>query len=334
MMTRRIRIDPVKPDPEIISQAGNIIRSGGLVAFPTETVYGLGANALDSDAVSKIYAAKGRPSDNPLILHVWSIEQAETLVHMNDEARLLAKTFWPGPLTLVLPSRDIVPLKTRGGLDTAAIRMPDNIIALALIRASGVPIAAPSANTSGRPSPTDSDSVYHDMNGKIDMILDSGRVQVGIESTVIDISEPSRVLLLRPGGMPREALEKALNMKLEKPDSQSKKRSPGTRYRHYAPEIPVVIWRKDSDLPEIDAYKSGYMGLHDSCLSWARKILFNSPEEYAHGLFAGFRELETHGLSCIVVEWPEDESGINMGLRDRITRAAGDNDFCMYNNNQ
>ena len=325
MITLRLKIDPLNPDPEIISLAGNIIKSGGLVAFPTETVYGLGANALDPEAVSKIYLAKGRPSDNPLILHVSDIAQAESLVFMNDKARMLAKKFWPGALTLVLPAKDIVPLKTRGGLETAAIRCPDNLIALELIKSSGVPIAAPSANISGRPSPTDSESVYHDMNGKIDLILDSGPVRVGIESTVIDISDPNRVLLLRPGGMSRTLIESALNMTLERPDSQSKKRSPGTRYKHYAPSIPVVIFDRDSKLDDIDINHAGYMGVHEPHENFLRKIIFDSYSDYARGLFAAFRELETQGLSCILVEWPEDDSGINEGLKDRITRAAGRN---------
>ena len=325
MITRRLKIDPLNPDPEIISLAGNIIKSGGLAAFPTETVYGLGANALDPDAVSRIYQAKGRPSDNPLILHVSNLSQAESLVFMNGKARMLAKKFWPGALTLVLPARDIVPLKTRGGLETAAVRCPDNLIALELIKSSGVPIAAPSANTSGRPSPTDSESVYHDMNGKIDLILDAGSVRVGIESTVIDISDPDRVLLLRPGGMSRALIEDALNMTLERPDSQSSKRSPGTRYKHYAPSITVIICNKDSRLDDININHAGYMGVHEPHENFSRKIIFASYSDYAHGLFAGFRELETQGLSCILVEWPEDDSGINEGLRDRITRAAGNN---------
>lgn len=321
MITRRVKINPLNPESEIISLAGSIIKAGGLVAFPTETVYGLGANALDAQAVSKIYQAKGRPSDNPLILHVSNLSQAESLVFMNDKARMLAKKFWPGPLTLVLPAKSIIPLKTRGGLDTAAIRCPDNLVALNLIKASGVPIAAPSANASGRPSPTDSESVYNDMNGKIDMILDSDSIRVGIESTVIDISDPDRVLLLRPGGMSRALIEGVLNMPLERPDSDSKKRSPGTRYKHYAPSIPVMIYKADS----CNTNSAGYMGIHEPEGEFAGKIIFASYPDYARGLFSGFRELETQGLSCILVEWPEDDSGINEGLRDRIMRAAGDN---------
>ena len=309
-----------KINDESISQAAKIIRDGGLVAFPTETVYGLGANALDSEAVRKIYVAKGRPSDNPLILHVSSFEQARELVFMNDLAEKLITKFWPGPLTLVLPAKNIVPRSTRGGLDTAAIRMPDNPVAQALIKASGVPIAAPSANISGRPSPTDFESVYNDMNGKINMILDGGKVDVGIESTVIDITNPEKVLMLRPGGMPRELIEKTLNAKLYFPDEVSKKRSPGTRYKHYAPNIPVLIWHKGEDFPEIN--NAAYMGLHDIDNKSSEKIIFNDVKSYAHGLFAGFRELEVRKVSCIIVEWPEGESGVSEGLRDRISRAA------------
>ena len=316
-----------KINPESISQAAKIIRSGGLVAFPTETVYGLGADALNPEAVRKIYMAKGRPSDNPLILHVSSFEQTSELVYINDVAEKLIKTFWPGPLTLVLPAKNIVPLVTRGGLDTAAIRMPNNSVAQALIKESGVPIAAPSANISGRPSPTDFESVFHDMNGRIEMILDGGKVEVcqtcliGIESTVIDVTNPEKILMLRPGGMPRELIENTLNAKLYIPDNISKKRSPGTRYKHYAPNIPVLIWHKGENFPEIP--DAAYMGLHDVDYDCSEKIIFPDVNSYAHGLFAGFRKFEVAGkISCIIVEWPEDASGISEGLRDRISRAA------------
>ncbi|MBQ7578527.1 MAG: threonylcarbamoyl-AMP synthase [Synergistaceae bacterium] len=318
MMTQILTLDKWNPEREKILSAANVINCGGLVAFPTETVYGLGADALNPDSVSKIYLAKGRPSDNPLILHVSSISQAESLVYMNDIARKLAKIFWPGPLTLVLPAKNIVPLQTRGGLSTAAVRMPDNNIALSLIESANTPIAAPSANLSGRPSPTDSESVYNDMNGRIDLILDGGRTGVGLESTVIDVSSSEKILLLRPGGLSRELIESEINMTLGVPDSNSAKRSPGTRYRHYAPSIPVKILCES----EIYDSNSGFMGINEPANNFAEKIIFDSPENFAHGLFAGFRELESHNLSCIVVEWPRDNSGINEALRDRIKRAA------------
>lgn len=318
------KIDKFNPQHEIISQAAEVLRTGGLVAFPTETVYGLGADALNPKAVRKIYEAKGRPSDNPLILHVCSVKQACDLVFMNDIAERLAKIFWPGPLTLVLPAKNIIPSITRGGLDTAAVRMPDNPVALALIEAARIPIAAPSANISGRPSPTDFESVYNDMNGRIDFILDGGNVDVGIESTVIDITTPEKILMLRPGGMPREIIESVINMPLAFPDNITRKRSPGTRYRHYAPNIPVKIWRYDSEFPDVNINSAGYMGIHSPpCESLlAGKIIFDDMNNYAHGLFAGFRKFESENLSCIIVELPEG-TGISEGLRDRINRAAG-----------
>lgn len=324
MTTITAKINKWNPEPEIISKAAEILRNGGLVAFPTETVYGLGADALNAEAVKKIYEAKGRPSDNPLILHVSSIEQVNELVFINDAAEKLMRTFWPAPLTLVMKAKNIIPLRTRGGLDTAAIRMPDNPVALSLIEAAGRPIAAPSANLSGRPSPTDFESVFSDMNNKIEMIIDGGSVEVGIESTVIDITDPEKILMLRPGGMAREILEETLQKKLEVPDSQSKKRSPGTRYKHYAPDIPVFIWRRGNKFPK-EVYENkncAYMGLHEPEINIKDKILFADIRNYARGLFAGFRKFEKENFSCVVVEWPEDNSGISEGLRDRISRAG------------
>ena len=327
-MTITAKINKWNPDKEIISQAAKILCSGGLCAFPTETVYGLGADALNSEAVRKIYLAKGRPSDNPLILHVYDISQAENLVYMNDIARKLAKIFWPGPLTFVLPAKNIIPLRTRGGLETAAVRMPDNPIALALIEAADTPIAAPSANLSGRPSPTDSESVFADMNGRIDFILDGGNTEVGIESTVIDLTNPEKILMLRPGGMSREIIEQAINMPLQVPDNTSKKRSPGTRYKHYSPEIPVKILRTEKNINDKNFFipeNSGYLGLNNfENVNIAEKIIFENINNYAHGLFSGFRKFERENLSCIIVEWPEENTGISEGLRDRILRAAGD----------
>ena len=324
--TKFAAVDRENPSPLVINKAGRIIRSGGLVAFPTETVYGLGADALNPDAVKRIYEAKGRPSDNPLILHVDSMRQAESLVYMNDVAEKLAWNFWPGPLTMVLPAKSCVPEITRGGLETAAVRMPSNLIARCIICAADTPIAAPSANISGRPSPTNAESVYYDMNGKIDMIVDGGSVQFGIESTVIDITDPKRILLLRPGGIGRERIEAALNMKLEVPDTQSARRSPGTRYRHYAPSIPVRIWHREnrSGFPECDYSSAGYLGIHEPPCETAKALIFADYSEYARELFAAFRRLEREGYKCIITEWPEDDSGICEGLRDRILRAAMD----------
>ena len=317
-------VDRWKPNINTLIRASRIIRSGGLVAFPTETVYGLGADALNPDAVSRIYEAKGRPADNPLILHVARLQTAYQLVRMNLLAERLAFKFWPGPLTMVLPAREIVPAITRGGLQTAAVRMPNNDIALRLIEYADTPIAAPSANTSGRPSPTEADSVYADMNGKIDMIIDAGSTNFGIESTVIDVTDEKHVMLLRPGGLSREEIEAEMRMELYVPDAQSEKRSPGTRYRHYAPQIPVMIWRHREKFPKCDRASTGYIGVHKPRPKIAEVILCNSWEQYSHELFASFRRFEAKGRTCIVVEWPEENCGINEGLRDRIIRAAVD----------
>ena len=240
---------------------------------------------------------------------------------MNEISRKLAKIFWPGPLTFVLPAKEIIPLRTRGGLETAAVRMPDNPIALALIEAANIPIAAPSANLSGLPSPTDAESVYQDMNGRIDFILDGGSTEVGIESTVIDVSNPEKILMLRPGGMSREIIEEAINMKLQVPDDTSKKKSPGTRYKHYSPTIPVKILRRDINIPA----NSGFMGVNNfEGFKFAEKIIFDDIANYAHGLFSGFRKFERENLDYIFVEWPDEDTGLAEGLRDRILRAAGD----------
>ena len=199
MITTVAKVDRLNPDPSVISEAGRIIKSGGLVAFPTETVYGLGADALNPEAVRKIYEAKGRPPEKALILHVDGISQAERYVELNDTALKLMRKFWPGPLTFVLPARDTVPPITRGGLSTAAVRMPDDAIAQAIITSVGTPIAAPSANLSGRPSPVDAEMVWGDMAGRIDMIIDGGSVKIGTPSTIIDITQPERISLVRLG---------------------------------------------------------------------------------------------------------------------------------------
>lgn len=320
MNTLRVPVDPWNPDPAVLREAAAVLRRGGLVAFPTETVYGLGANALNADAVRGIYRAKGRPSDNPLILHLACREEAERLARPTQRARSLMSAFWPGPLTLVLPARPVVPAETRGGLDTAALRMPDHPVAAALIEAAGFPLAAPSANLSGRPSPTDADSVWEDLGGRADMILDAGPVSVGIESTVLDMTADPP-LLLRPGGLPREVLEEFLGEALAFPDRPSA-RSPGTRYRHYAPLIPVWIWDEIGPLPEAARPgRCGFMGLREPPVPFARTLCFESVENYARGLFAGLRALESGGLLGIVVQWPP-VSGVGLGLRDRIRRAA------------
>ena len=233
-------------DPELMSLAGRIIRSGGLVAFPTETVYGLGGDALDPDASRKIYAAKGRPSDNPLIIHIADMDALDKIVSaIPSAARVLADAFWPGPLTMVLRKSREVPFETTGGLDTVAVRMPSHPAALELIRRSGGYIAAPSANTSGRPSPTEAKHVQADLNGKIDMIIDGGPVGIGIESTIIDLTEDIP-MVLRPGFISLEMLRNVLgevqmDPGLHTDDPQYRPKAPGMKYRHYAPKASLTI---------------------------------------------------------------------------------------------
>lgn len=233
-------------DEALMAQAGEILRRGGLVAFPTETVYGLGANALDPEASAKIYTAKGRPSDNPLIVHIASFDALAPIVQsVPAQAEALAKAFWPGPLTMILPRGEKVPLTTTGGLDTVAVRMPDNDLALALIRAGGGYIAAPSANTSGRPSPTKASHVMEDLRGRIDAVIDGGSTGIGVESTIVDLTEDVPVIL-RPGyinmNMLREVIgEVRMDRGLISDDPEVHPKAPGMKYRHYAPKADMVI---------------------------------------------------------------------------------------------
>ena len=233
-----------------IEEAAQILKAGGLVAFPTETVYGLGGNGLDKEAARKIYAAKGRPSDNPLILHVSKMEEVYPLVEsVPEKAKLLMESFWPGPLTLILKKSKIVPLESTGGLDTVAIRCPDNALTLELIERAGLPVAGPSANLSGSPSPTEASHVYHDLSGRIEGILDDGAVGIGVESTILDMST-DRPTLLRPGAITLEDLTEVLGEKPEiDPTLLGKKmedgfipKAPGMKYRHYAPKAEMVLF--------------------------------------------------------------------------------------------
>ena len=234
-------------DAKTPAVAAELIRRGELVAIPTETVYGLGADGLNESAVAKIFEAKGRPQDNPLILHIWDAAQMEQFCHDIPKAAYdLAEAFWPGPLTIVLPARENVPKRTTGGLDTVALRCPDNAVTREIIRLSGVPIAAPSANISGKPSTTTAQHVLHDHDGKIAAVVDGGSCRVGVESTIVDLTE-GRPRLLRPGGITPEQLisvlgdlvvDKAVTAQIDK-DAVVK--APGMKYRHYAPAEPVVI---------------------------------------------------------------------------------------------
>ncbi len=244
-------------DSAAFEQAAKILRNGGLVAFPTETVYGLGGNALDKEASKKIYAAKGRPSDNPLIVHVADIKAVKPLVtEIPDKARKLMEAFWPGPLTIILNASPIVPKKTLGGLSTIALRMPDHPVALKLLKSAKIPIAAPSANASGRPSPTKAEHVAEDLAGRIDMILDGGEVGIGVESTIVDLTGKTPIIL-RPGFITRAMLEGVLGQVIIDPaiarinegemiTADEPPRAPGMKYRHYAPKAPLTLVQGDT----------------------------------------------------------------------------------------
>ena len=256
MITKIMDVSEEPINMEYIREASEILKSGGLVAFPTETVYGLGGDATDKEASRKIYAAKGRPSDNPLIVHIAKFSQLEDITeNLPKTAKLLADAFWPGPLTMVCNKNQVIPYETTGGLDTVAVRMPNNPVALALIEESGCMIAAPSANTSGRPSPTKASHVYEDLSGKIEAILDGGAVDIGLESTIVDLTEDV-VTILRPGFINMDMLREVVGEVRMDPGivyndkgttSGAKPKAPGMRYKHYAPKGDLTIISGEED---------------------------------------------------------------------------------------
>ena len=320
--------------PEI---AAAIIRNGGLVAIPTETVYGLGANGLDENAVAKIFEAKGRPQDNPLILHVAEPTEMEKFCHdIPKSAYLLAEKFWPGPLTMVLPARDIVPRRTTAGLDTVAVRCPDNDTTRQIIRLSGVPIAAPSANISGKPSTTTAQHVLHDHNGKIDAIVDGGPCRVGVESTIVDLTD-ERPRLLRPGGITPEQLMEVLgDLVIDKAvtaqiDKDAVVKAPGMKYRHYAPQEPVVIvagsrekaaqYIKRHFLPgdRVLCFQEE-LPLYQDCnpLAYGKEA---EVETLSAGLFAALRELDDASIHQVYARCPVG-GGVAYAVQNRLKKAA------------
>jgi len=327
---RVLKVDPERPSPEAIAVAARALREGGLVAFPTETVYGLGADALSAEAVARIYAAKGRPPDNPLIVHIGRPEDLETVAReVPPLARALMERFWPGPLTLVLPRSERVPLATTAGLDTVAVRMPAHPVALALVREAGVPVAAPSANRSGRPSPTRAEHVLADLGEAVDLVLDGGPCPVGIESTVVDVTGPTPVVL-RPGGLPREALEEALGRPVPVGGGpELARRSPGTRYRHYAPAAPLVLAGQEEVAAVVQSLLAqgkavGLLARRDPGLRHPRlraRIVSGGVRRYARELFDALRSLDAEGCQVIVAEAVE-ERGLGLAIMDRLRRAA------------
>ncbi|HHV95555.1 MAG TPA: threonylcarbamoyl-AMP synthase [Clostridiaceae bacterium] len=378
MKTEVIKIDINNISQEKINYAAEILKAGGLVAFPTETVYGLGANALQKEAVRKIFAAKGRPSDNPLIVHIADIASLDSLVVEKPPIwEPLAHKFWPGPLTMIFKKSSVIPDEITAGLDTVAIRMPVHPIAMALIKASGLPIAAPSANSSGYPSPTLASHVYEDLNGKIDLIIDGGKADVGLESTVLDITvDPP--LILRPGGVTLEQLrtiksdisldpalanepetdftltsQANLNtdefLKHKRRDLQGKfiPKSPGLKYKHYAPKAQMVI--VDGELDKIvstinnlvqdiknskkrigilateqtkDYYKVDTKGNENIVVMSLGSR--DCPEEIAANLFKRFREMDEQKVDVIFAEGIS-KNGIGLAIMNRMKKAAGFN---------
>jgi len=318
---------------EHIKLCAGIINNGGLVAFPTETVYGLGANAFDENAVSEIFRIKGRQQDNPLIVHVASLNEVEVLVKDTPGTfRIIAEAFWPGPLTLVMKKNANIPMITTAGLDIVAIRMPEHPAALALIRACGKPLAAPSANPSGKPSPTKARHVMNDLKGKIPYILDGGDCRVGLESTVLDLVN-KRPRILRPGGVTYEELRDVLSdVEAASPVLDKTPRSPGMKYRHYAPKAPLTVVLGP---PGVTAeYIKGQMSSKTAALMFddyrlddPSVVTFGPSTDLstqANRLFGALRKLDNMDISVIYAQSP-DEKGIGRAIANRIKKAAGDN---------
>lgn len=337
------KIDKQNIDEQVMEKAGEILKKGGLVAFPTETVYGLGANALDEEAAKKTYAAKGRPSDNPLIVHIADVEALDNIVeHVSEKAKKVIAEFWPGPLTLVFRKKEIVPLGTTGGLQTVAVRMPVDEIAQSLIRAGGGYISAPSANTSGRPSPTTAEHVYDDLNGKIEMIIDGGNVEIGVESSILDMTvEPP--MILRPGAITKEMFERvigevAVDQALLEEGSETAPKAPGMKYRHYAPKAQLMIVEGTTEdvvkaIRQITheqirfGYKVGIIATSETKDFYKKGIVKNigsrsNENSIAKNLYRVLREFDEEDVSYIYSEAFE-ETGIGDAIMNRLEKAAG-----------
>ena len=326
-------------EKEDIEKGAQIIKDGGLVAFPTETVYGLGANGLDAEAAGKIYTAKGRPSDNPMILHIAEKEELLKLTDsLTEDMKILMEKFWPGPLTMVVPAKPIVPKVTTGGLNTVAVRMPVNQVALALIKASGVPLAAPSANASGKPSPTTGLHVMDDLNGRIDAVIMGDTCSIGIESTVVDMTGDVP-MILRPGKLTAEDLSEALGKEvvidpalLKNPteaddgseDEQFKPKAPGMKYKHYAPKAEMYIYRGEAEKVRL--------AIAEAKMERARigdkvgVIIYDDADadNAAHEFFAQLRAFDKAAVDVIFAA-AIAEDGVGFAVMNRMFKSAGYN---------
>jgi L-threonylcarbamoyladenylate synthase len=345
MNTILLKVNQDKPDPKTIEAAAKIIRNGGLVAFPTETVYGLGADALNAEAVLALFEAKRRPLDNPPIVHVSDPKEVYPLVlEVPKKAELLMKKFWPGPLTLIFKQSKLVPNVTVAGLDTVAIRMPKHPVALALIRQSSRPIAAPSANLAGKPSPTTAQHVFEDLNGRINAILDCGPTRIGVESTVIDITSETS-MVLRPGGTPLEALKKVLGDVKLHPFVQAEAElplekicSPGMKHKHYAPKAEVIlvegnvpaVTKKIRELTEtymLNGKKVGILATDRTQNSYRADVVVSLGSRsdlatVAQSLFRLLREVDAQGVDVILAEGVSSE-GLGLAVMNRLRKASG-----------
>ena len=335
MQTKVFKVNPKNPSHSQIRKASQVIKAGRLVAFPTETVYGLGANALDTHAVKKIFEAKGRPSDNPLIVHISDVAELGILAdHIPESAFKLIEKFWPGPLTLVLKKSKIVPKIVTGGLNTVAVRMPKNNIAQKLIAEAGFPVAAPSANIAGSPSPTTAKHVIDDLVGRISVVLDGGSTKIGIESTVVDLSRKTP-MLLRPGGITVEQLQKILGKIAIHPiiygkRTKSAHRSPGMKYRHYSPKAKIILIEgpktKQKILQLLSQYKKqglrvGVLGTDKSIISDMTRFIGNNPEKIATNLFKSFREFDSRKIDIVLAQGISHK-GLGLGIMNRLAKAA------------
>lgn len=343
MLTQTIKV--TEKDIETIAKAGEIIKSGGLVAFPTETVYGLGGDALNPESSKKIYAAKGRPSDNPLIVHICRMEDLDLIVkEIPENAKILAEAFWPGPLTMIMPKSDKVPLETTGGLDTVAVRFPSHKTAQAFIDAAGGYIAAPSANLSGRPSPTLAQYVREDMDGRIEMILDGGDIECGLESTIVDLTGEVP-MILRPGFITKEMLEDVLGRvdtdpTITDPNCKDRPKAPGMRYRHYAPMADMAIvegeseavieWiNANSELKMAEGKKVCVIATQENLSRYKADSVKNlgkrdDERAVAAALYRVLRECDDENIEVIYSEsFPN--TGIGRATMNRLLKAAGHN---------
>lgn len=343
MDTKYIKITDLTTQKEQINEAGRTLREGGLVAFPTETVYGLGGDALNPRSSHKIYAAKGRPSDNPLIIHIAKWEDLALIVEdIPEQAKILADAFWPGPLTMVFHKSEVVPYETTGGLDTVAVRMPDHAVALALIEAAGGYVAAPSANTSGRPSPTLAKYVMEDMEGRIDMVIDGGDLGIGLESTIVDLTGEVPEIL-RPGYITGEMLQEKLgrvetDRTILDTDTEAKPKAPGMKYRHYAPkgemtlvsgkDTNVTEWiNKQVALAKDKGLTAGVICTEETKAGYIADCIKNAGSrqdeiQIARALYRILRELDDEKVDVIYAETFETK-GMGQAIMNRLLKAAG-----------